>query len=67
MFANMVHQVEPVGQLVIAQTAGTLFDIGFEMKDGVAVFLMTNPGEFGEPVDDAAPLAQRDFGKNLRG
>ena len=66
MFANVVQQVEPVGQLVIAQAAWTLFDIGFEMEDGVAVFLMACAGQIGKSMDDAAPLAQRDFGQDLR-
>ena len=66
MFANVVQQVEPVGQLMIAQAAWTLFDIGFEMEDGVAVLLMARAGQFGKSMDDAAPLAQRDFGQDLR-
>ena len=66
MFANVVQQVEPVGQLMIAQTARTLFDIGFEMEDGVAVFLVARAGQIGKSVHDAAPLAQRDFGQRLR-
>ena len=66
VFANMVQQVEPVGQLMIAQTARTLFDIGFEMEDGVAVFLVARAGQVGKPVNDAAPFAQCDFGQRLR-
>ena len=56
-----------MGQLVIAQTAGTLFDIGFEMEDGIAVFLMAPAGQIGKAMHDATPLAQRDCREDLRG
>lgn len=49
--------------MMVAQTAGTLFDIGLEMEDGVAVFLVTHAGEVGKPVCDAAPFTQRNFGQ----
>ena len=62
----MVQQVQPVGQLVIAQTARALFDIGFEMEDGVAVFLVARAGQIGKFMHDAAPLPQCDFGQRLR-
>ena len=54
-----------MGQLVIAQTARTLLDIGFEMEDGVAVFLVPRAGQVGKSMHDAAPLAQRNFGQCL--
>ncbi len=46
-------QIEPLGKLIVAQTAGTLFDIGLEMEDGVAVFQVARAGHLGEILDDA--------------
>ncbi len=60
VFVDVAQQVEPVGQLMIAQPARTLFDIGFEMEDGVAKFLMARAGQIGKFMDDGAPFAQRE-------
>ena len=48
---------------MVAQTARTLFDIGLEMEDGVAVFLVTRAGQVGKPMYDATPFTQRNFGQ----
>ncbi len=50
---------------MVAQTARTLFDIGLEMEDGVAVFLVARAGQIGKPMHDATPFAQRDFGQRF--
>ena len=60
VFVDVAQQVEPVGQLVIAQAPRTFFDIGFEMEDGVAKFLMARAGQVGKFMNDGAPLAQRE-------
>src|SRR5579885_1806204 len=44
--------------MVIAQAAGALLDIGFEMKDGIAVLGVAGAGELGEVLDDGVPFAQ---------
>jgi hypothetical protein len=47
---------------MVAQTARTLLDVGFQVEDGVAVFLVTRARQVGKFMNDAAPLPQRDPG-----
>ena len=54
-----------MSQLMVAQTAGTLFDIWLEVKDRVTEFLMACARQIGQPMDDGAPLAQSQFRQSL--
>jgi len=48
---------------MVAQTPRTLFDIGLEMEDGVAVFLVARAGQISKSVYDATPFTQRNLGQ----
>ena len=50
-FAGMFHLRdlrEPARHLIVPQAAGTILDIGFEMKNRLAVFFVPGAGETGE-------------------
>src|SRR5271156_5491890 len=51
--------------MVISQAARTLLDVGFEMKDRVAVFRVSGAGDLGEVLYDGVPLAQGESRKQL--
>ena len=57
------EQGEPDGEMVVAQAAGTVFQVGFEMKDGVAEFGVAGAGDFAELLRDGVPLAEDEAGK----
>ncbi len=59
------EQREPMCQLIVTQSAGTLLDVGLEVKDGVAVLGVTGPGNFGEFLGNGAPLAQKQGRQNV--
>ena len=50
-------QRQPAGDVLIAQPAGTLLHVGFEMKDGVAELGLPGAGEFGNALHQRLPLA----------
>ena len=52
------EQGEPDGEMVVAQTAGTLLEVRLEMKDGVAVLGVAGTGDFAQLLSDGVPLAQ---------
>jgi len=56
---------EPDGEVVVAEASGTLFQVGFEMKDGVAVFGVAGAGDFAEFLGDSVPLAEGEAGKDV--
>ena len=58
------EQGEPDGEVVVAQAAGTVLQIGLEMKDGVAVLGVAGAGDLAELLRDGVPLAQDEAGKN---
>ncbi len=51
--------------MVVAEAAGTLLDIRFKMKDGVAVFGVAGAGDLGEVLDDDIPVAQGEDGEEI--
>ena len=54
---------EPDGEVVVAQAAGTIFQIGLEMEDGVAVLGVAGAGDLAQLLRDGVPLAQDEAGK----
>ncbi len=58
------QESEPDGEVVIAQSAGTLLEVGFEMKDGVAVLVVTGAGDLAELLGDGVPFAQDEAGED---
>ena len=54
---------EPDGEVVVAQAAGTILQVGFEMKDGVAEFGVAGAGDLAELLRDGVPLAEDEAGK----
>ena len=63
-FFQVEEQGEPDGEVVVAQAAGTIFEIGFEMKDGVAELGVTGAGNFAQLLGDGVPLAQHEAGED---
>ncbi len=55
---EMKKKGEPDGEVVVAQAAGTLFEIGLQVKDGVAVFGVAGAGDFAELLGYGVPLAE---------
>src|SRR5580704_1995866 len=58
------QQGEPDGEMVIAQPAWTIFEIGFEVKDGVAVLGVAGARNLSELLRDGVPFAQDEAGKD---
>ncbi len=50
------NQRQPVGDVVIAQSAGPVLHVRFEMKDGVAKFMMTRARNFAQVMDQVLTL-----------
>ena len=63
-FLEMEEQGEPDGEVVVAQAAGTVFQVGFEVKDGVAELGVTGAGDFAELLGDGVPLAEHEAGQD---
>jgi hypothetical protein len=53
-----VEQREPLREVVIAETAGALLDVGLDVEDGVAVAGMPRARHFSQVLHDHVPLAQ---------
>ena len=58
------EQREPDGQVIVAQPAGTILEVGFEMKDGVAELGVAGAGDLAQLLRDGVPLAQHQAGKD---
>ena len=58
----MEEQGKPGSEVEVAKAAGTLFQVGFEMKDGVAVLGVAGAGDFAELLGDLVPLAEDEAG-----
>jgi hypothetical protein len=63
-FLQVKEQGEPDGEVVVAQAAGTLLQVGLEMEDGVAVLGVAGAGNLAQLLRDGVPLAQHQAGKN---
>ncbi len=50
---------DQLSKLIIAQAAGTLLDVRFQVEDRVAVFGVAGAGHLGEFLGDRAPLAEQ--------
>ena len=50
--------------MIVAQAAGTLLEIGLQMKNGVAVLGVAGAGDFPQFLCDGVPLAQHQAWKN---
>ncbi len=61
---QMKEEGEPDGEVVVAQAAGTVFQVGLEMKDGVAELGVAGAGNFAELLRDGVPLAEDEAGKD---
>ena len=58
------EQRKPDCQVIVAQTAGTLLQVRFEMKDGVAVLGVAGAGDLAQLLGNGVPLAQNEAGKD---
>ena len=58
------EQGEPDGQVVVAQPAGTVLEVGLQVEDGVAEAGVTGAGNFAELLGDGVPLAQDQAGQH---
>ncbi len=56
---------EPVREIVIAQAAGAIFDVGLEVKNGVAEFVVAGAREIGEALHDRARFARDELRNRL--
>ncbi len=63
-FFQMKEQGEPDGEVVVAQAAGTVFEIRLEMEDGVAILGVARSCNLAQLLSDRVPLAQNEAGKN---
>ena len=63
-FLEVEEQGEPDGEVVVAQAAGTVFQVGFEMEDGVAEFGVAGAGDLAELLGNGVPLAENEAGKD---
>jgi hypothetical protein len=59
----MEQQSKPNRKMVIAQSARTIFQVRFKMKDGVAILGVPRAGNLTQFLRDARPLAQNKAGK----
>ena len=51
------NQRQPVGDVVVAQTAGPILHVRFQVKDGIAKFMMTRARDLGQVLDQALAVA----------
>ena len=63
-FLQMKEQGEPDGEVVVAQAAGTVLEVGLEVKDGVAEFGVAGAGDFAQLLRDGVPLAEDEAGQD---
>ena len=61
---QMEQKREPDCQVIVAQSAGTVLEVGFEMEDGVAVLGVAGAGNLAQLLRDRVPLAQNQAGKD---
>ena len=61
---EMEEQGEPDGEVVVAEAAGTLLEVGLEMEDGVAVFGVAGASDLSQLLGDGVPLAQDQAGED---
>ncbi len=64
-FFDRGNQRQPTSQIVIAQAARAVFDVRFEMKYGVAEFVVARAAEIGKPLHDLARLARYELGNQI--
>ena len=57
-FFQVEQNSEPDREVIVAESAGTVLEIGFEVKDGVAEFCVAGAGDFAELLGDGGPLAE---------
>ena len=62
-FLEMKQEGEPDGEVVVAQAAGTVFQVGLEMEDGIAEAGMACAGDFAKLLGNGVPLAEHEAGK----
>ena len=65
LFFHGGDESEPVGKIVIAQAARTVFDVGLEVEDGVAEFVVAGTSEIGEPLHDRPRFARDELRNRL--
>ena len=54
---QMEQEREPHSEMVVAQAAGTVLQVGLEVKDGVGVLLVAGAGDLAQLLRDRVPLA----------
>src|SRR5262249_51068067 len=59
------EQREPTPYVVVAQSSRSFFDVGFQMKNCVAVFSVAGTCDFCELLDDVVPFPQKEFWQNF--
>jgi hypothetical protein len=57
VFVSGHNQRQPVGDVVVAQTAGPIFHVRFQVKDGIAKLMVTSPRNLGQVLDEALAIA----------
>ncbi len=57
--------MKPGGKVEVAKAAGTVFQIRFEMEDGVAVLGVAGAGNFTELLGDGVPFAEDQAGEGF--
>ena len=60
---QMEQNSEPDGQVIVAQPAGTILEVGFQMKDRIAELGVAGAGDLAQLLRDGVPLAQHEAGK----
>ena len=63
-FLQMEQHCEPHREMVIAQSSGAIFQVGLQMKDGIAKLGMPRAGNLAQLLRNRRPLAQHQAGKS---
>ena len=63
-FFEVKEEGEPDGQVVVAQAAGRVFQVGFEMEDGVAELAVAGARDLTQLLCNGVPLAQDEAREN---
>jgi hypothetical protein len=63
-FLEVKEQGKPDGEVVVAQTAGTILQVGFQMENRVAKLGVARSGDFAELLGDGIPLAEDQAGQD---
>ncbi len=61
---EMKEECEPDGEVVVAQAAGAVFQVGLEVEDGVAELGVAGAGDLAELLGDGVPLAEDEAGQD---